>query len=402
MKTINFKSNSLMKNFKKALKASKHIVPGETIHFTTGSMHNKIFPRNSHVNNYIDAILGEIMSNQIIQNNFSKKDLEEEIIIILENLDMNDALNMNDADFLKLYKSLVNDFENKIINIIKNKFDEFECIFHVENLQLGNKIKIGDVTLFPFDNEIKYNAINEELINDKFFKENETYAKTKIYGFKESARELSQVKIKISLNILKLFLPDYRCNFNLDGDTFTPKYRDYLLINRENDILKGFIPKGLSHGCNFEKDIGDIDFELFRLSILLKSNPKSEFENRLITSIYWFGEALSLKIKNKSKIENERYFKLGNIEFFEAYDKLLYLIISLETLFVYGGEPKSKAVSCKVSELISKPGYEEEISSFLEKIYDYRSKIVHSGSVFISKKDMDTLIHFTRIALFQV
>ena len=202
--------------------------------------------------------------------------------------------------------------------------------------------------------------------------------------------------------MIKLFLPDYLCNFNLGGDTFNPKYREYVLIKNERDFVKGFTQVGLNRGCNLNRDVGNIDFELFVLSILLKRNPKSEFENRLITAIYWFGEALSLKIRNKSKIENKHDSRIDNIEFFEEYDKLLYLIISLETLFVFGNEGKSKAISCKVSKLIAKPGYEEEISKFLEKIYDNRSKIVHSGSVFISKKDIDKLIHFTRFALFRV
>ena len=69
---------------------------------------------------------------------------------------------------------------------------------------------------------------------------------------------------------------------------------------------------------------------------------------------------------------------------------MLNLIISLETVFIYGNEDKSKSISSKVSALIANPGYEEFISEFLKEIYINRSKIVHSGIVYISKDELNT------------
>ena len=400
MNSINFKTKSIMKNFKKALKASQHTQEGETIYFTIGGS-VPFFKRNKHTHHYIDAIITEMMQNSIIHNNFSKKDLKKEIISILGHLNAQNTLNMNKNDYSILFTELITIFENKIKHIIETEFDEFECYYRIENLKLDKKIKLGDVTLFPIDSEEKFDKINEKLLTD-FFKENEVYAKTIVYGSKKYVQTKAQTKIKIVLNMLKLFLSDYDCNFNIEGDIIYPKNRFYVLINKEEHITAGFSPSSSNFGCNFHNNAIYDEFQLYILSRLLKNEPKFEIENRLITAIYWFGEALSTQFKHTSKIENNHTNKLENIEFFEVYDKLVYLIIALESLFVYDDNKKAKAISIKVSSLIANPGYENEIREFLERIYNYRSKIVHSGIVYISKEDINKLIDCTRHAIFEV
>ena len=88
MNTINFKKKSLMKNFKKALKAANHIQPGEMVRTSSGGNHKMVFPRNSKVTKFIDLIINEIIKNPIIHNNFSRKFLEENIIYVLEDLQL--------------------------------------------------------------------------------------------------------------------------------------------------------------------------------------------------------------------------------------------------------------------------------------------------------------------------
>ena len=115
MKLINFKSNSILKNLKRALKASKHIQEGEKVKFT---LMETIFPRNKHVDNFINSIVSEIMGIEIIHNNFSKKYIEKNIISILENLNSKNALTLPKQDFKNLCEDLLNNFENEIENII--------------------------------------------------------------------------------------------------------------------------------------------------------------------------------------------------------------------------------------------------------------------------------------------
>ena len=92
MNRINFRTTSLMKNFKKALKASHHIQGGETVRFTIGSDNKLPFPRNTSVDKFIDLIINELTENPIIHNNFSIDYLEKNIIFILEDLEINNAL----------------------------------------------------------------------------------------------------------------------------------------------------------------------------------------------------------------------------------------------------------------------------------------------------------------------
>lgn len=400
MNYVNLKSKNIKRNFKKALKASHHIKQGEIVHLKMAP-DVPPFQRNENVNKIIDLIISEMMQNQIIQNNFSKKELKEDIIFILAHLDMNNALNMSKKDYEIIYNKFITKLENKINKIIETEFEDFECYFHIENLKLDNELKIGDVTLFPVKSGEEFVTLNEKLCT-VFFKENEVYAKTRVYGSKNYAHTKSQTKIKIVLNMLKLFLLDYQCNFNLEGDIIYPQNRFYVLINSNNKITAGISPSSSNFGCNFNKDASYDELGLYILSTLFNKEPKSDIENRLITAIYWLGEALSVQFKHSKKIENKHNDRLENIEFFEAYNKLLYLIISLESLFVYNKESKSKAISKKVSALIANPGYEDEIEKFLRKIYKYRSKIVHSGIIYISNEDINRLIDCTRFAIFEV
>lgn len=77
MNTINFKKKSLMKNFKKALKAANHIQPGDMVRTSNGGNHKMMFPRNSKVTNFINLIINELSKPQlfiiIFLENFLKK-----------------------------------------------------------------------------------------------------------------------------------------------------------------------------------------------------------------------------------------------------------------------------------------------------------------------------------------
>lgn len=122
MNTINFKKKSLMKNFKKALKAANHIQPGDMVRTSNGGNHKMMFPRNSKVTNFINLIINELIETPIIHNNFSRKFLEENILYVLEDLQLNNALNLKNNDFEKQFYLSISTFENKIKDIINKDF----------------------------------------------------------------------------------------------------------------------------------------------------------------------------------------------------------------------------------------------------------------------------------------
>lgn len=224
-----------------------------------------------------------------------------------------------------------------------------------------------------------------------------------MYGSKDYAIKKSEVKIKMALNILKFLLPDHLTNFNLDGETINNIFRDHILLNSNELFGWGSRIVGDFHfHCDIDDNLlKEMSFNLEILSSLFKNN-RSTFENNLLSAIYWFGEAVSQGMMKYRDADNKYSTELDNFEYFNAYPKLLNLIISLETVFIYGNEDKSKSISSKVSALIANPGYDEFISEFLKEIYISRSKIVHSGIVYISKNDLNTLVNYTRAAIFKL
>lgn len=347
-----------------------------------------------------------MMKEEVIVNNFSKKYITTNVIFILEEIYYKNGFNLNNNDFKNLYFDLIGDFENEINNTIENDFKEFEFISHIDNLKLSRKIEIADVVLFPYNSSTSnLSYINDNMYTpDDFFRDEEVYARTCVYGSRDYAIKKSEVKIKMALNILKFLLPEHLTNFNLDGETIKNVFRDHILLN-SNELWGGGSRRvGDFHFyCDIDDDfLNERLVNLEILSSLFKNNNRSTFENNLLSAIYWFGEAVSQGMMKYRDADNKYSTELDNFEYFNAYPKLLNLIISLETVFIYGNEDKSKSISSKVSALIANPGYEEFISEFLKEIYINRSKIVHSGIVYISKDELNTLVDYTRAAIFKL
>ena len=402
MNSINFKTNSLIKYFKNAIKASYHCQHDSKTYF----MYKSKLKIDKNVDRYIKQIISEMMKEEVIVNNFSKNYITTNVISILEEIYDKNGFNLNNNYFKNLYFDLIGDFENEINNTIENDFKKFEFISHIDNLKLSRKIKIADVVLFPYDpstSDLAY-VNDNEYISDDFFRDNEVYARTCVYGSKDYAIKKSEVKIKMALNILKFLLPDHLTNFNLDGETINNIFRDHILLNSNELFGWGSRIVGDFHfHCDIDDNLlKEMSFNLEILSSLFKNNIRSTFENKLLAAIYWFGEAVSQGMMKYRDADNKYSTELDNFEYFNVYPKLLNLIISLETVFIYGNEDKSKSISSKVSALIANPGYEEFISEFLKEIYIDRSKIVHSGIVYISKDDLNTLVDYTRAAIFKL
>ena len=229
MKSINFKTNSLIKNFQNTIKASHHCQHNSKTYFR----YKTKLKIDKNVDDYIKQIISEMMREEIIVNNFSRKYITNTVISILEEIYNKNGYNLNKKDFKSLYLELIQEFENEINNTIEKDFKKFEYITHIDNLKLSRKIKIGDVILFPYDpltSDLAYVNDNEH-ISDDFFREEEVYARTGVYGSKDYAIKKSEVKIKMALNILKILIPTDYANFNLDGETVKNDYRKHILLH---------------------------------------------------------------------------------------------------------------------------------------------------------------------------
>lgn len=389
-------SISIKKNFKAALRSLIHSnnIKYKIIFY---SDYRNPLNMNEYADNYINQIISEIMNQQIIIDNFPQKFIKDEVLLVLYRLHYTFKDSLNNENFDLIYEDLINKLELKIKNIIENDFENFEYFFHIPNLNISTDLKIGDVTLFKISEDLKK---QDDFFRNEFFVIGSVYAKVIVFGSKKYALSKAEVTVKMALNILKLFLNDFISNFNLEGDEYFYTKRRYI-CKVGNNYGFGAYAIGLYDCCYItDCDLKESSFYLKILSDILKRKNRSDFENRLLTAIYWFGESLSVKTKSvNNKVGNKHENNIDNFEFYEVYPKLLNLVIALETLFVFGDENKSKAISSKVSQLIAKIEYQEEIELFLEEIYKRRSKIVHAGVIFISQEDLDKLTRYTRIAI---
>ena len=400
MKYVSLVSNSLKKNFYNAYKTIHHNTSSKK--YTTIQLKEFInSPNDNGVSSCIKMLISDILQFTIIRNNFTREYIENEIILILETIIIENGFNLSKQDFYFCCENLVKKFELKINSIIENEFHDYECIFHIDNIDEIPEIKIGEVTIFKAKNVEEYTFELDDLdVENVYVQENKFYAKTTVYGSKEYAVRKAESNIKIALNILKLFLPAYYCNFNIEGS-------NYVMVDRKSIIIsskgKSFIRKLInsSRPCKISNDeLKGLNIELNRLINLFKNQNRTELENKILIATYWFGESISIPLYiYDNKLDNEYDISLDNLEYFDVYPKLLNLIIALETLFVWGDENKAESISSKTAALIANPGYEEYIYKFIKKIYVNRSKIVHSGIVYISENDLNELIYYTRIVI---
>ena len=79
--------------------------------------------------------------------------------------------------------------------------------------------------------------------------------------------------------------------------------------------------------------------------------------------------------------------------------RLLFLMVSLESVLVFENNQKAENISMRVSELIARPESKKKIKAFIKRMYTIRSTIVHSGSDYISQEDLKKLVKYTKLTL---
>ncbi|MGA2964958.1 MAG: hypothetical protein ABSD64_02020 [Terriglobales bacterium] len=119
---------------------------------------------------------------------------------------------------------------------------------------------------------------------------------------------------------------------------------------------------------------------LERMSEMLKKQPPSEFEDRVISAFQWAG---------KASVEPRKE---------EAF---LLFAISLESLLM---ERQDKAeitetLSLRAAHVIAAPQSRLTVYQDMKKLYGIRSKIVHSGSVDVGDDQLSEIRYYARLAL---
>lgn len=372
------------------------------------------FPVNKEINDQIMGALIEISRNEPVKTNLPEKYIREEvenILMVVFNQpkeQRRDLLNDNLTEFREIIKKK-----------LKDEIKDYEFTLQVNRLLLEEDIVIGEVSFFKY-NENKGNEINSDVIEKEysflrnmmggpatFLKEGNTYAEVKATGVQDYAYSLALYKVRLALNIIKLFLrPDY-CVFGLVGESLDLIYRTSVLVtdSKEPRLRRELVGGHPEYFLN--KQVLDFMEEhgLNELNNILKKESKlTEYENRLLTGIYWYGEAVSVIASDEKVGDGKRTNSIENFEFFNRGEKLLKLFTALESVLIFSDKEQITQNIAERTAMIIAEDYENRlnIKKRLIKIYNDRSKTVHQGLTYVSKNDLSWLTDCVRGVLFRL
>ncbi len=365
-------------------------------------------------------IIKEIFSDLNVYQNFAISDIEKELQVIIS----------------KVLKEQVNNREEKIENEINallkslnSKIMEWVFIFPLENLKLSMKqLKLNDIILYRLTNyrANKYlKSVRNNLLKNPSYQDNvqsvdqqveqiknlyvsrlinKVCAEIKVEGSLDGARQKALRKIDVILGFIKLFSPvgtaSAKSYFGLQGEIMPNNLRS--ILNYKSDQTD-FHPRlertGYLYPYQIDKETIKT-MQQYGIRILLKienKNIRNDVETRLLNSILWYSKAFDIPIFRNPKGASSRSNISEETEFFSFGDKFLKLIVSLESLLIFGRENKRDNISKRSSYIIT-DSHENRvgIQNYLKNAYDMRSKIVHDGEYVVSQDELLKLMFYVQ------
>jgi hypothetical protein len=365
----------------------------------------------------LENAINEVNNDEYISENVTSKILEDKMLLIVRN-----AFDVSEKERSKYIKEKLTELKSEI------KKSKSNWSFHVPiyNLSIENPFSIGDVKFYTFDKDkalefrnyvknLEFEIENSQDIEksidnecDYFIKKNVgfTIAEIKLKGLFQSSYQTALQKIRMSINILKLYAHSSFHVFGIQGEVDKPSQRITLGYSQNENSEKMYFRNWMRFGPPYKQKITDENIErmkengLDELDRILKTKP-TKFEKRILTAIYWFGESMNIKIPKEDKFIFRRQNKDdGNLEYFNLGDKFLKLSNALETILVFNeNEPIAHTISERCAFFLNYVYVDEtklEIKKVVKNLYDVRSKIVHQGDTFVSKIDLITMIELVR------
>ena len=274
----------------------------------------------------------------------------------------------------------------KVFNseLSNNKFTFFIPQF-IENFKIDSNTTIGKVKFIPYSEKnykelfikIGGKGISFNLKKDVLKKIFCIAVSEASAGDFNKALEKSDKLIDLSLNVIRLF--ESYPNFGILGKYDRPRLHKVYYYNKSTNQF------GYSGGWKHLTRSGRFTSQMFKTasnkyglnnvdSILQKDSiHRTDMEKKLILSINWYGEIL----KNRNTIEN-----------------IVRLFTAFETLLIFEiNEEKKKNVSERLV-MINYSDKESRLStySFVVKLYNARSKLVHEGKTTFKELDFFRLL----------
>ena len=135
------------------------------------------------------------------------------------------------------------------------------------------------------------------------------------------------------------------------------------------------------------------------IDALFAKDSHNDLESRILTAIYWYGKAVDVQLSKSEKLaETEKEKREKNFDKMKEADRLLKLIIALESLLIFSkNESLTNNVIGRTATILAKnkTGY-QEIKKIMDKIYGFRSEVVHHGKINFSLSELYELQFITR------
>jgi hypothetical protein len=131
---------------------------------------------------------------------------------------------------------------------------------------------------------------------------------------------------------------------------------------------------------------------------LFAKNSHNDLESRILTAIYWYGKAVDVQLSRGKLTETKNEKRDKDFDKMKEADRLLKLIIALESLLIFNkNESLTNNVIGRTATILAKnkSGY-QELKKIMDKIYDFRSEIVHHGEINFSLPELYELQFITR------
>lgn len=361
-------------------------------------------------------ILNSIISDEVISYCFTLKEIDNLLMEVITNL----FKNKSKTSINKKIKLEINNLKTKLFSDIS----DWEFTIPLENITFDRKTNLSNITFLKYNkywlnrnlkklrdilkNNSHYNEeFKEKLIErqKRLFLENllgEYCAKINIRGTYDGAREKAIQKIEELLSLIKLhsFSSDslnHMSYFGIKGSIIRSSHR-VLIGSKQNNLTPSIERVGYLFPYNFHDTNKQIHRKKggFLKTLKLLKDQRNNLEKRILTSIYWHSKAFDIPIVSKKKGFHDRRENYVSNRF-NLSQKFINLIISLESLLIFGREVKSKNVSNRASYILSKNTLDREHTRKLfKRIYDIRSKIVHEGYNLISQEDVRLLIDYSK------
>jgi hypothetical protein len=366
----------------------------------------------------------EILKDDFFKKNFSVKFLEKKLEDILS-----EALKLKEqerSNFIK--KELTN-----LKIYLQNEIREWIFIVPINNLSIKRTFSVGNIKFYVINNYRKKkieNILLNILKNNKNYTDTDnqkkkilrdvqkiyinpisgsTCAEVKVKGVLDYAQELAFHRIRLAISALKLYAypndDSYKRYFGVFGEVICPANRVCLRYTVDGKRFNPSVEK-IGYLNQFLLDKDRIKFMkangFNKLNEMLKKTNPNNVESRLLTSIYWFGKAMSLQVYyDKDKIYGDYTKKHENLTYFEFSERFIKLFTALECLLILGNrEPISTNLTRRSALLLAKDyDKRKKIKKRVRDLYTKRSSIVHHGEEFIPKSDLAYLTTLVQAAI---